>query len=207
METPILKRSYLEQTNNFIDVGFGRKAEGLNPRLSHLAQGAKFTADEKNKLKAHNASPEETEIIKELLPFRVMMQNSLKRKGLPVPPDIIDLAKSFYEHEIKTSKIGKQLSYIEGNPVLYKLHADANVISATLGIVPAASSYVKYAITTNDPSLDNQLINDAQDIIDYINAKSAGIPVENTVVGQQYSVNPWLIIGLIILVIIVFRKK
>jgi hypothetical protein len=207
METPILRRSYSKR-DNFLSVGFNhieQKTGGLNPNVRAVSNGSNFTTDEVLFLSKNHADNTQVNTIKDVLPMRILMSNALKRKGLPAPPNIVDLTNSFYKNVVKTCVQGKQFEHAEGNPILYKLHADSSVITATVGIIPAATGFVNFALNNNDPTMDQQLVADANDIRDYINAKTAGVPTDNVAV-QQFVINPWFVAALILAIILIFRK-
>lgn len=208
MEAPILKRSS-SRLDNFTDIGFSnhieQKTGGLNPAVYAVSGNAKFTSADMETLRVNHATGEDVNKIKAVLPMRLAMQNALKRKGYPVPTDIVALTNSFYSNIVKKTEAGKNFQHAEGNPILYKLHADANVIAATVDIIPAATGFINYAISNSDPALDAQLINDAYDIRDYINAKRAGVATDNLPVSKL-SVNPWFIAFLVVILIFVFKK-
>jgi hypothetical protein len=208
METPILKRSSTK-SNNFLDVGFKnhieQKTGGLNPNVRAVSACANFNASDIEALKVNHATGDDVNKVKTLLPMRLLMQNALKRKGYPVPSDILALTNSFYNNIVKKTEQGKHFEHAEGNPILYKLHADSNVIAATIDIIPAATNFINYAVSNNNPQLDAQLINDALDIRDYINAKRMALATDNFPVSS-FSINPWFVGGIILVIILLFRK-
>ena len=208
METPIKLRSSSKR-DNFLSVGFKnhieQKTGNLNPNIRNVSSSSKFSADEITYLSKNHADNSQINAVKSILPARVLMQNALKKKGYPVPPNIIDLTNSFYKNIVKKSEQGKYFEHYEGNPLIRKQFADANVIASTVGIIPAATGFVNYALNNNDPTMDAGLVQDANDISDFINAKTQGIPTDNTVVSSS-SINPWFIGALILVIILVFRK-
>ena len=209
METPILKRSCIK-SDNFLKTGFNyieQKTGGLNPRIFAVSLGAKFTPEEKEMLSKNNADAILTSDLTKVLPYRVAMSNALKKRGYPVPSNIADLTNSFYSNVVKNSTYAKHYQHVEGNPILRKLnsHADATVITSLIPIIPAATSYINYATNTNDPTIDAQLIQDAQDIVDFIHAKQNGQATDNLPVGS-FAVNYWFIAIFVVLLILIFKK-
>jgi hypothetical protein len=221
MET-IQKPSSSAQSKHFTNVGFGEKAKHLEgnihtavtvdhvdkvtPSMNDISRGAKWTPSELERLTKSGATQAQINKLAEALPLRVLMSKALKKRGLPVPPDISDLLNSFYTNVIKTSSVGKHFQYVEGNPIIYKMHASAAVVSSLVDLVPAATNFVNAAMSKESGVNDAQLIQDAKDIKDFINAKAQGLPTENIGVGKTATVSPWIIGGILVILVILAAK-
>lgn len=222
MET-IQKQSFSGSTKHFTNVGFGNKARHLEgnihtavtvdhvdkvtPSMNSISKGAKWNPGELDRLTKAGATQAQINKLAEALPLRVLMGNALKKRGLPVPPDISDLLNSFYTNVIKTSPVGKHFQYVEGNPMIYKMHASSAVVASLVDLVPAATNFVNAAMSKESGVNDAQLIQDAKDIKDFINAKAQGLPTENIGVGKTATISPWIIGGIVVIVIIFIAKK
>jgi hypothetical protein len=205
--------------NKFTNVGFGEKArsyedniflrdnvENMVPaNINKVSWCAKWTAAELEKLTKAGATQAQINKMAELLPMRTLMQNALKKRGFPVPPDISDLTTSFYNNVIKQSAVGKYFEHVEGNPILYKMNASTLVISSLVDLVPAATAFVNAAMVKSSEINDPQLVQDAKDIQAFINAKALGLPTDGIGVGKA-SLSPWLIGGVLIVIAFLLLK-
>jgi hypothetical protein len=182
----------------------------INPKISHISRGARFSEDELSKLRNLGARNDQISALSELLPCRRVMENALRRKGMPVPPDLFDLTISFYENIIKMSEEGKHFAYVEGNPISYKLqkqnHASSVIVSSLVDIVPAATGFINYAMSQSSSINDPGLLNDIADVKAYLYAKSKGLPTDNIAVGRT-SVNPILIGAVVVMILIMVFKR
>lgn len=192
--------NFLKTKGNHIE----QKTGGLNPRIRAISRAAQFTSEEHAKLANNHADFKATKAVASILPSRILMKKALQRGGYPAPENIIELTNSFYNNIVKNSKNGKFFEHVEGNPLLYKLHADANVIASTVAIIPAATSFINDALSNNDPNRDYELIADAQDIVAFIQMKMSGIPTDAIAV-ESFAINPWFIASLLLGIILIFR--
>jgi hypothetical protein len=181
-----------------------QKTGGLNPRIRAISKAAQFTANDRAAMANDHADFTAKGKLAQILPARMLMENALRRKGFPVPNNITSLSNSFYNNIVKGSKFGKNFEHVEGNPILYKLHADANVTAAAVAIIPAATSFIAYALANNDPTLDTELTQDAMDITDFINMRKQGIPTDAIPV-QNFAINPWFIAFILVLLYAVLK--
>jgi hypothetical protein len=181
----------------------------VNPKISHISRSARFTENELSKLKNLGATNDQISELSELLPLRTVMENALRRKGMPIPPDLFDLTVSFYENIIKMSEDGKHFAYAEGNPVLYKLkkqnHASSVIVSSLVDIVPAATGFVNSVMGKSSSVNDPQLMQDIADVKAFLYAKSQGMPTDNIAV-MNTTINPYLIGTIVILILILVFK-
>jgi len=200
-------KRYFSKRNNFLTPGFSleQKTGGLNPNIRAVSLGAKFTDKELDTMSKNHADAIVISDLSEILPYRVCMQNALKTKGYPCPPDIFNLTRGFYENIVKKNVNGKHYQHVEGNPILHKLYVDQNVVAATVGIIPAATSFINAATNNTDPTQDAQIIQDSNDIQAFITAKQNGQSTDN-LVASNMSLNPW-IIGIVVIAILYFMFK